>query len=566
VSPTRCRRVITSEPYHAIESRRMALPLTPLRFLERAINVFGSKTGVVCGEKEFTYARFGRRCGQLATALASLGVRDHDRVAYLSFNTHKLLEGYYGVIQAGAIVMPLNVRLALPELINILNHAEPAVLLFEADFAAMIPEFRKHCTSIRIFVALDAVSGDQPEDELQYEDLLAAHEPAALDIFRGRDEETAELFYTSGSTGSPKGVMLSHRALYQHAFSVATLAVDPATSVDLHTIPLFHANGWGRPQASTMLGITQVMVRRFDPVAVLQLIGKVRATDMSVVPTMANALLNVPNAETYDVSSMRQIQLGGAASSPALVERMEKLFRCEVFAGYGLTESCPVLTMAREKGTTRYANDAERWQRRATTGWSLPGVHLRVVDYKMQDVTRDSKSIGEIIASCDWLMTGYYKDPIGTNAVLTGPHGEPGGVPGLPLWLHTGDMATWDEEEFLVIVDRRKEIIISGGENISSLEIEKHIGAHPAVFECAVVAAPDPQWGEIPVAVVVLKTDARLTKEELLAFLCERLSRFKLPRRVDFVLGPLPKTGTGKIKKMEIREPYWAAHEKRIQG
>ncbi len=544
----------------------MPLPLTPLRFLERAVNVYGSKTGIVCGEKEFTYAEFGRRCGRLATALASLGVRDGDRVAYLSFNTHKLLEGYYGVIQAGAIVMPLNVRLAVPELISILNHAEPPVLLFEAEFASMIPQFREHCPSIRIFIALDEISGDQPEDELQYEPLLAAHEPAVLDIFRGRDEETAELFYTSGSTGSPKGVMLSHRALYQHSFSVASLYVDVQSMVDLYTIPLFHANGWGHPQASTMLGVKQVMVRRFDPLAVCQLIERVRATDMSLVPTMANAILNAPGVEKCDLSSMRQIMLGGAASSPALIERMEKLFHCDVFAGYGLTESCPILTMAREKGTLPPASDAERWQRRAMTGWSIPGVNLRVVDYKMQDVPRDSKAIGEIIASCDWIMSGYYKDTAGTNAVLVGPHGEPGGAPGLPLWLRTGDMAIWDQEEFVLIVDRRKEIIISGGENISSLEIEKHIYAHPAVLECAVVAAPDPQWGEIPVAVVVLKTDEKLTKEQLLSWLEQRLSRFKLPRRVDFVLGPLPKTGTGKIKKMEIREPYWAAQEKRIQG
>jgi fatty-acyl-CoA synthase len=551
----------------AIEFCSMPLPLTPLRFLERALQVFARNPGVVCGQRRFTYGEFGRRCGQLAQALVSLGVKPGERVAYLSFNTHKLLEGYYGVLQSGAIVMPLNVRLSLPELIAILNHAEPAVLFYEADFASMVEQFRLHCPAVRVFVPLDEspAVGHGP-DGAAYDALLAAHEPAPIYVYRVHDEDTAELFYTSGSTGSPKGVMLSHRALYQHAFAVATLYRDPPTTVDLHTIPLFHANGWGHPQTSTMLGVKQVMVRRFDPVAVCKLIGEERATDMSVVPTMANALLNVPGIEQYDLSSLRLVMLGGAASSPALIERMEKAFHCEVFAGYGLTETCPVITSAQEKGGEAPASDAERWRLRAMTGCPIPGAHLRVVDFLMKDVPRDGKSVGEIIASCDWLMSGYYKDEAATHLVMTGPNSEPGGVPDGPVWFHTGDMAVWDEDTRLLIVDRKKEIIISGGENISSLEIEKHIFAHQAVFECAVVAAPDPQWGEIPVAIVVLKPSEKLTAAELIDFLGERLGKFKLPRRVEFVEGPLPKTGTGKIRKMALREPFWAEHAKRVQG
>ena len=540
----------------------MALPLNPLRCLERAVTVFGRKSAIVCQGKRFSYAEFGDRCGRLASALKALGIQRGDRIAYLSFNTHKLLEAYFGVVQAGAIVMPLNVRLSARELSTILNHAEPPVLFFEHEFAPLLPAFRASCPSVKHFIALDDVA----DADLHYESLLQQYAPAPLDPFAVNDDDTAELFYTSGSTGDPKGVMLSNRALYLHAIAVAAIYTHPESVVDLHTIPLFHANGWGHAHASTMLGVTQVMVRRFEPAAVLGLVEQHKATDMCLVPTMANALLNVPNADQFQLSSMRQIVLGGAASSPPLIERLEKLFHCDVIGGYGLTESGPMISTAREKASVPYSSDSERWTRRAMTGWSFPGVTMRVVDTNMNDVPQDMKSIGEIVASCDWLMSGYYRDPEGTAAALTGPRGEPGGVPGRAVWLHTGDMAVWDEEDFVLIVDRKKEIIISGGENISSLEIEKVIYAHPAVLECAVVSAPDTAWGEVPVAIVVRKPGNTVDEYALTAHMAQSLSKFKLPRRIEFVEGPLPKTGTGKIRKMELRDPFWKDHAKRVQG
>lgn len=526
------------------------------------MTVFAGKTGVVCGEKEFTFEEFGARCGRLAAALESLGVRRGDRIAYLSFNTHKLLEGYYGVPQASAIVMPLNVRFAAAELAAIGEHAEPAALFYEQEFAGMVEQFRAHCKSIRHYIALDGGT----EKDIAYEELLAAHSPAALDLSSVNEGDIAELFYTSGSTGTPKGVALSHRALYFHALSVATIIMDPQTAVDLATIPLFHANGWGFPQAAPLMGVKQVMVRRFDPVNVMQLIEQNRATEMSIIPLMGNALLNVPEPGRFDLSSMRQIQIGGAASSPALIERLEKLFHCDVFAGYGLTESGPVLTMARLKEKRLGRTEEERWRQQASTGWPIPGATLRVVDEQMRDLPKDGKSVGEIVASSDWLMSGYYKDPEATAAVMTGPNGEPGGAADGRLWLHTGDMAVWDEEGYFTIVDRKKEIIISGGENISSLEIEKAIYSHAAVLECAVIAAPDEHWGEVPVAVVYVKPGESLNEDALLSYLTARLGRFKVPKQVRFADEPLPKTGTGKVKKREIREPFWKGHEKRVKG
>jgi fatty-acyl-CoA synthase len=261
----------------------MNVPLTPIRCLYRAVDIFGKKVGIVSGDREYTYREFGSRCERLAGALKSIGIQAGDRVAYFSFNNNQLLEGYYGVPMAGAIVMPLNVRLSPPEFIAILNHAAARVVFYESDFAPLIEQLRSSCPSIERFVEIG-----EP-----YEQMLAAATPQRVDITQIDENTIAELFYTSGSTGTPKGVMLSHRTLYLHALSVATCYDDPATVVDLHTIPLFHANGWGRPQTSTMLGVKQVMVRRFDPAMVLQLIQQHRATDMSLVPTMANALINV---------------------------------------------------------------------------------------------------------------------------------------------------------------------------------------------------------------------------------------------------------------------------------
>lgn len=278
-----------------------------------------------------------------------------------------------------------------------------------------------------------------------------------------------------------------------------------------------------------------------------------RATDMCVVPTMANALLNSPDIAKYDLSSLRHLMVGGAAASPELIDRMEKAFNCDCVAGYGLTETAPVLTSARDKGVP-YASDADRCKRQAMAGWAIPNVSVRVVDAEMRDVPKNMKAVGEVVAMGDHIMEGYYREEEATRRAMSGH------------WFHTGDMAVWDEEGYIHIVDRKKEIIISGGENISSLEVEEHIFAHPEVFECAVVAAPDEKWGEVPAAVVVRKPGSQLTEAALLEFLAARLGRYKLPRVILFSEEPLPKTGTGKIRKLILREQFWAGKEKRVQG
>ncbi|HWB87352.1 MAG TPA: long-chain-fatty-acid--CoA ligase [Bryobacteraceae bacterium] len=535
---------------HLLYNRKvMIVPLTPVRCLYRAVDLYGRKIGIVSGDRRFTYAELGERCERLAHGLLSEGIRPGDRVAYLSFNNHQLLEGYYGPPMVHAVAMPLNVRLAPAELAAILRHAEPRMLVFENDFAPVVEQLRRECPFIERFVSID---GPTPTSDVTLEDLLTRGRLERPDIFGFDENEIAELFYTSGSTGTPKGVALSHRTLYLHALAVAAALAHDENGVELHTIPLYHANGWGRPQTATLNGLKQVMVRRFDPPQVLRMIEEEKATGMCLVPTMANALLNCPDLGRFDTSSLRQIFIGGAASSPELIGRMEQAFHCDVLVGYGLTETSPVATASRAKSTLQYTDEQDRLRRKASAGWSLPGCDVRVVDLHLRDVPRDAQTVGEVLVRGDLVMDGYYREPDATRDVLSDG------------WLHTGDMAVWDEENYIQIVDRKKDIIISGGENISSIEVEKAIFAHPAVFECAVVAAPDPHWGEVPAALIVLQPGQSLTEEELKAFLKTRISSFKVPRIIQFCDQPLPKTGTGKIVKRSLREIFWSGRERRV--
>jgi fatty-acyl-CoA synthase len=529
----------------------MHLPLTPVRCLYRGIDLYGKKEGVVSGERRYTYAQFGERCERLAAGLLTLGVKPGDRVGYLSFNNNQLLEGYYGPALIRAIVMPLNVRLTPPELTQILNHSGANVLIFENEFAPLVSAFQNACPAIKHYVA---INGPIAQANLTYEELLAGGRIDRPDWTTFDENEIAELFYTSGSTGTPKGVTMSHRTLYLHALGVLGNSFRADDDVDLHTIPLFHANGWGAAQFSTMTGHKQVMVRRFEPSFVLRLIQEEGATHMGLVPVMANALLHSPDLGKFNTATLKEILIGGAASSPELMDRLEKAFKCTVLVGYGLTETSPMVSTSRFKGTVHFKDESDRIFHSSMAGWPGVGVEVRVVDSQMQDVPRDGQTMGEIIVRSDNVMDGYFREPAATEAVMSGD------------WFHTGDMAVWDEELYLNILDRKKDIIISGGENISSIEVEKAIFAHPGVYECAVVAAPDDTWGEIPAAAVVLKPGEQVTCDELLAFLELRLAKFKLPRIIQFSEQQLPKTGTGKILKREIRDTFWQGKARKVQG
>jgi fatty-acyl-CoA synthase len=525
----------------------MIIPLTPLRFLRYSSQQFPARMAVVCGDQRFTYAQFSDRTARQAGALRSLGMQSGERVAFLSANCHRLLEGYYGVVEAGCVLLPLNVRLAWQELAYILNDAEASVLFFEEQFIPLVESFRKDLSSVKHFIPLDFKPHQPWMASQNYEEMLAAATPYRADVMQVDENSLAELFYTSGTSANPKGVMLTHRNIYLHALNVAIAFGAKSDSVELHTIPLFHANGWGVAHSLTYVGGKHVMMRKFETTEVFRLIEREGAQSLSVVPAMATALVNCPERPKFNLKSLERMSLGGAASSPTLVREVEEKLGCACYSGYGLTETAPVLTTARMKAGLDWEGPA-RYEKQASTGHAIPGVEIRVVDPEGNDVPRDGKSIGEIVARSDGVMEGYWKQPEATAEVMRGG------------WFHTSDMATIDENGYALIVDRKKDIIVSGGENISSLEVEKALLAHPDIYEVAVIPVPDERWGEVPKALVVMKPGTTATEAEILEFCRGRLTHYKCPRTVEFI-DTLPRTGTGKVLKKELRKKYWSGTE-----
>ena len=344
--------------------------------------------------------------------------------------------------------------------------------------------------------------------------------------------------------------MLTHRNLYLHTLSVVFALQNRETDVQLHTIPLFHANGWGATHSITCVGGTHVMLRHFRPKTVLELIQRERVTSLNLVPTMATLLLNSQAIPNYRLDSLRLIHMGGSSVPPNMVRQLEAAFGCECSCGYGLTETSPVLTVSLLKSHLREDGEA-RYRRAAMTGLELPGSEVRVVDRQGQDVAPDGKTVGEIVARSNVVMKGYWKQPEETAEVLKRG------------WFHTGDLATVDSEGYLMIVDRKKDIIVRGGENISSIEIERALFAHPDVLECAVIAVPDSKWGESPKALVVPRQGADLSEQALRQYCRQKLAAYKVPSSVE-LLTSLPKGGTGKIQKRALRKRYLGTNGKGV--
>ena len=496
----------------------MEIPLTPLDFLTRARRLFPGRVGVIDGTKRFTYAAYAERCDRLASMLTrDLGVRPGDRVAWLGGNTHELLEAYYGVLLAGAILTPLNIRLSPTELRTILDDCRPTVL------------FRHPAQTDPGHPTQQVVLGDD------YEARLSAQPDGPWAVPAVDERSVAEIFYTSGSTGAPKGAMLTHRALYLHAVHSALTSELRGSDVILHTIPLFHVNGWGTPHYVTGLGGVHVMLPRFDPAEVLRLIAAEAVTRLFLVPAMAAELLRSAALDTTDASSLVQISVGGAPTPAPMLAELEARFGCTVICGYGMTETSPTVTRSLDK-----PGDAPSASRRATTGLPIFGVDARAMDAENREVPWDGMASGEICVRSNHVMVGYWDAPEATAQVIRDG------------WLRTGDIATVSPDGYLTLVDRSKDLIISGGENVASVEVERALTEHPAVREASVVGCPDERWGEVPYAFVTLRPAQTVTPDELIAFVRDRLAHFKAPRHVE-ILDELPMGGTGKVQKQVLR-------------
>ncbi len=521
----------------------MKTPMLVNDFLRRGRTVYRDSLAVVCGAERLTYGQLGARIDRFSNALLKAGVKRGDVVAYLSFNCHRLLEAYYAVPQLGAILLPINIRLTPADIGYILADAGAKTVVVDRALVGLLAPCLPSLPKVKTIVLMGGdPRADLPVKGLDYEEMLAAA-PAAFDPPALDEDDVAELFYTSGTTARPKGVMLTHRNLYTHALYGLVCAPCYDTDAVLHSIPLFHVNGWGTPHTLTVVGGRHIMVPRFDPEHVLEVIERERISLAFLVPTMAIALMSAPSWKTRDLSSLRRVMLGGAASPPAVIRALdERLPECHVHCGYGLSETTPVMTSALTKasaGTDRAGSLGIR----TTAGLPLPGVEVEIMDEANRPLPHDGVAVGEICARGNTVFKGYWNQPEETAKFI---------VDG---WFHTGDMGSIDDQDYLTIVDRKKDIIITGGENVASQEIEKVIYDHPAVLECAVIAVPDEKWGEVPAAIIVCKPGATLDVAELVEHCRTKMAHFKVPKHVKFV-DALPKGGTGKILKRELRDSY----------
>ncbi len=531
----------------------MIVPLNEYDFLKRALAVYGDYEAVVSGDLRLTYKQLGERVNRWANAMRDLGVAEGDRVAIISQNDHRMIDGFFGAPLAGLIYMPINFRLIASDFEYILNHAEAKVLIVEDWLAPTIEEIRPRLKTVQHFM-IATNEADGPPGWQSYDAMIDAApatspEPAVVD-----ENDIATILYTSGTTGKPKGVMSTHRNLYINAMNSIIEFGLTHDDVYLHTLAQFHCNGWGLPYAVTGVGAKHVIVKKYEPATFFDLVIRERMSFACMPPTMINMALNhLLSEEQMEALPRNGVRIATAGSAPprALIEGMQERLGWQVIQIYGLTETSPFLTVSKVKPHMRDWPNEEKYRVQTRTGYQMLGVEIRVVDDEGKDVAADGQQVGEVIARSNVVMSGYWRQPEATDAVI---------VDG---WFHTGDMATIDCEGMIEIVDRKKDLIISGGENVSSIEVEGMLYKHQAVLEAACIAIPDERWGEVPAALVVLKPGMTATEQEIIEFCRASMAHFKCPKAVSFI-DALPRTATGKIQKNLLREKYWQGRGKRV--
>src|SRR5712692_726758 len=517
----------------------METPLTPLEFARRTRKLYGDREGVVDGDLRLTYEQFFDRCDRWSAALQGIGVKKGDRVAYIAPNVHEQLESFYAVPQIGAVLVPINYRLTAEDFVYIASHSGAKVLCVHADYLEAIDGVRDQLRGVENFVSLGSAGGRKGWTE--YEEVLGAAKPD----FKRPDIAESDLLtinYTSGTTAKPKGVMITHRNAWANV--VGTLVHFHITVGDryLWTLPMFHANGWTFVWIITAVGGTHVCLPKVEPARVFDLVRKEKVGWLCSAPTVLIALANAPASARRDVPKGVQVITAGAPPAAATIERLEGEFGWNVTQVYGLTETSPFLTICEPRPEHTRLSATDRGVMKARTGVEMIGAgELRVVDSEDNEVPMDGEHMGEIVFRGNVILQGYYRDPESTQKVM----GDG--------WFHTGDAAVVYPDGYVEIRDRIKDVIISGGENISSIEVEGVLLRHPAVQEAAIVGLPHEKWGEAPFAFVVLKSGATATEKELIDYTRERLAHFKAPHGVSFV-NELPKTATGKIQKFVLRK------------
>ncbi|MGD8189508.1 long-chain-fatty-acid--CoA ligase [Brevibacillus ginsengisoli] len=529
----------------------MYVPLLLQDFLKRAVYHYPQKTAVIDGERRFTYEEIGQRVNRLSNAFRSYGIQKGDRIVVLSPNRLEMYEAFYAAFLLGAVIVPLNTRLLPHDYEYIMNHSGAKMILVDAELAPLITPIAQGLTEVEFYVSLPVEGCKNPSDWLHYDSILESAPETIVNV-EVDERDMATILYTSGTTGRPKGVIQTHRSLYMNAINTIIHTRAEEEDVLLHTLPMFHVNGWGTPFCFTGMGATHVMLRKIDPAHIVRLIEREGVTVACMAPTVLNMILNEPSSKTAHINQNMRVVIAGSAPPPSFVKAVEKELGWTFLQVYGMTEVSPFITVGHVKKAIRDEGNEELIHRmKAKAGISMLNVEARVVNEYGEDIEPNGIEVGEVICRSNSVMEGYWQQPEETaRSIVNG-------------WYHTGDMATIDANGYIDIVDRKKDIIISGGENISSIEIEGALYEHPSILEAAIIAVPHEKWGEVPHAVCVVREGHQATEEDIIAFCRQRMAHFKCPKSIQFVK-ELPKTASGKIQKVVLRESFWQAGERKV--